>query len=214
MKLQDVTRFLQQYWWLIAVAFLIGFGSTAFFSARRAATYRASTTLVIAPSQNVTATREIADTLDTLDRRSVVATFAKVPSSRTIRERAQAQLGLSPQQLEAYEVKTVVVPDTNMLEVSVSGNEAQLAANYANAIGEQTRNYAQEFYSIYGIKVLDTADVPREPVRNVWMRELGVGGLLGLLLGLGMALLLNYLRQWKRNRTARLSRARELEHYS
>ena len=101
-----------------------------------------------------------------------------------------------------------------MLEVSVSGSEAQLAANYANAIGEQTRNYAQEFYSIYGIKVLDTADVPREPVRNVWMRELGVGGLLGLLLGLGMALLLNYLRQWKRNRTARLSRARELEHYS
>ncbi|HEX8472989.1 MAG TPA: hypothetical protein VF666_03070 [Pyrinomonadaceae bacterium] len=214
MNLQDAARFLRYYWWLIVLAFFVGFGSTALFTSRRAATYRAATTLVVGPSENITAPKEIVDSLDTLDRRSVVATFAKVPSSRTVRERAEAQLQLARAQTEPYQVKTVVVPDTNILEVSVEGPDPQLTANFVNAIAEQTRRYAQEFYLIYGMKVLDRAEVPTEPVRAAWLRELGVGGAVGLLLGLLFALALNYLRQWKRARMSRLRPTQKVERYT
>jgi uncharacterized protein involved in exopolysaccharide biosynthesis len=96
MNLQDVTQFLRQYWWLLLLTFLVSFGSTALFTFRRIVTYRAATTLVVGPNESITSSKEIVDTLDTLDRRSVIATFAKVPSSRTVRERAQAQLELPP----------------------------------------------------------------------------------------------------------------------
>jgi hypothetical protein len=45
--------------------------------------------------------------------------------------------------------------------------------------------------------VLDQATVPQEPVRAEWLRELGVGSTIGLLVGLGLAVSLNYLRRWK-----------------
>ena len=205
MNLQDVSRFLQQYWWLIVLTFLVSFVTTSLFTFRRPATYRAATTLVVGPNEKITAPREIVDTLDTLDRRSVIATFAKVPSSRTVRERAQTQLGLAAAQIEPYQVKTVVVTDTNVLEVSVEGPDPQLTANFVNAIAQQTRDYAQEFYNIYAMKVLDQAEVPQGPVRAEWLRELGVGSAIGLLVGLGTALSLNYLRRWKRSRLTELS---------
>src|SRR5215213_3240854 len=127
MSLEEIPIFLRRYWWMILLAFAVGFGSAAFFARRRAPVYRATTTLVVGPNENLKTPREVVDSLNTLDRRSVVATFARLPPSRTVRQRAAQQLQLPEAQLEPYEVKTAVVPDTNVLEVSVEGPDPRRA---------------------------------------------------------------------------------------
>src|ERR687889_46883 len=144
MSLEALKLFVKRYWWMILLAFAIGFGSAAFFTRRRTPTYRAATTLVVGPNENLKTTREVVDSLNTLDRRSVVATFARLPAGRTVRERAQAQLQLNEAQLAPYEVKTAVVPDTNVLEVATEGPDARLAAAFADAVADQTTTYSRE----------------------------------------------------------------------
>ena len=202
-------HFLRRYWWVILLAFAVGFGSTAFFTRRRAPAYRATTTLVVGPNETLKTPREVVDSLNTLDRRSVVATFAKLPSSRTVRERAQAQLQLAEAQLTPYEVRTVVVPDTNVLEVSAEGPDPQLAASFADAVAQQTLLYTREFYNIYGMKVLDRSQVPTAPVGPGLSRTLLVGAVLGLLIGVGVASLFDYLRRSRREPADAAVAARE-----
>lgn len=213
MNPESVKLFLRHYWWLILLAFAVGFGSTAFFTQTRTPAYRATTTLVIGPNENLKTPREVVDSLNTLDRRSVVATFAKLPSSRTVRERAQSQLQLSEAQLTPYTVKTAVVPDTNVLEVSVEGPEPRLAATFADAVAQQTTVYTREFYDIYGMKVLDRAQEPTEPVGPGLSRTLLVGAVLGLLIGVGAASLFDYLRRLKGRPAAAHAHEERVERY-
>jgi uncharacterized protein involved in exopolysaccharide biosynthesis len=213
MTLEFLRLFLRRYWWLILSAFAFGFGATAAFTSLRAPTYRATTTLVVGPNESLKTPREVVDSLNTLDRRSVVATFAKLPSSRTVRERAQGQLQLNEAQLKPYDVRTVVVPDTNVLEVSVEGPNPRMAAALADAVAQQTTQYTREFYDIYGMKVLDSAQEPTERVGPGLSRTLLVGAVLGLLIGVGVASIFDYLRRLKGRSGAAAAREERVERY-
>jgi capsular polysaccharide biosynthesis protein len=134
------------------------------------------------------------DTLNTLDRRSVVATYAKIPSSRTVRTKALEQLGISGAQRYAYYVRSTVVPDTNIIEVLVEGPAPGTTAEMANAVSQQAREYVRHFYGIYGLKVLDPARPSTLAVKPRIGRNLGVSLVFGLFLGIVTALLLEFRR--------------------
>jgi uncharacterized protein involved in exopolysaccharide biosynthesis len=186
---------LTHYWWLVLLTVTVATGSTAWLAQTQTPTYRTHTTLVVGPNESLTTPREIVDSLDTLDRRSVVATFAMLPSSRTVRDRTGQQLRLTDKQLAAYKVTTAVLPDTNVLEVSVEGPNPRFAAAFADAVAVQTIGYTREFSPIYGMKVLDRATVPSTTTEPNLFRRLLVGALLGLLIGVGAAFLLDRLRR-------------------
>jgi capsular polysaccharide biosynthesis protein len=196
MNLLTFIHLLRRYWWIMFLTLAVVLGATAYFTHKQAPIYRATTSVVVGPSEKLAKVDEIVDSLNTLDRRSVVATYAKVPSSRTVRERAREQLNLSRSQMRLYQVTTAVVPDTNILQVSVEGPDPRLTADVANAIAEQAKSYAQEVYGIFGLKVLDRANQPSEPVRPEMARNLSVAAVLGLLLGMGLTFLVEYVRRF------------------
>lgn len=183
-------------WWVIVLMLAIGVGATAYFTRRQTPLYQATTTVVIGPGGKLTEVSQIVNSLNALDRRSVVATYAKIPTSRTVRDRTRQQLGLSPSQMRLYRVSTSIVPDTNILQIAVEGPDPRLAADVANAIAEQAKSYAPEIYGIFGLNVLDRASVPSRPVKPELVRNVSVGAVLGLLLGIGLALLIEYGRRW------------------
>lgn len=183
---------LKQYWWIVLLAFVLGIGSTGYFAKQKSPTFRAKATLVIVPVDGLATTREVVDSLNTLDRRSIVATYALLPSSNTIRDRARAQLRLSEADLRPYEVRTVVVPDTNALDVTAEGPNPRFAAALAQAVADQSVFFTRDFYGIYDMKVLDWPSVPADPVGPGLLRELVAGGIFGLLVGIGAALFLGF----------------------
>lgn len=189
-----IWQHLRRYWWVILIAFAFGMVSTVYFAKSQPATFRAKATLVVVPIEGLASTREVVDSLNTLDRRSIVATYALLPSSSTVRERARSQLRLSQAQLQPYEVRTAVVPDTNALEVTAEGPNARVAAALAYAVADQTVVFTRNFYAVYAMKVLDWPRVPGKPVGPGLLRQLIAGAILSLLLGIGAAIVLGSAR--------------------
>lgn len=189
---------LRRSWWVVALVAAGMIGSTAYFTSRQTAIYETSTTLVVWPDESAAGRNEIVNSLDALDRRTLVATYSKIPSSQTIRERARASKGLSLLEMKPYTARTSVVPDTNILRISVEGPDPGLAAEVANAIAEQAKGYVTELSSIYRFKVLDQATRPLRPVRPDLSRNLGIGAVLGFLFGIGLIFLVEYGRQFGR----------------
>ena len=190
---------LVRYWWIVALATIAAVAAVAFFTPKLTATYRVSTTLVVGPSEKLKTPREVVDSLSTLDRRSVVATFALFPSSHAVRTKALQQLRLPADDLALYAVRTAVLPDSNVLEVSVDGPDPRSATAFTNAVADQTIAAAGDIYPIYGMTILDPAVPSTAPVQPDVSRRLLAGTFFGLLIGLAAAFVLNRLR-WSTHR--------------
>lgn len=186
---------IKRSWLIILIIWVACLITTAFFVSRQDAIYTTSTTLVVWPQEENATFREIADSLDTLDRRSVMATYAKIISSRTVLEKTRKREEFADKKMKSYKTRTFVLPDTNILRISVYGPDPQLAADFANAVAKQASRYVKRYSDMYQLKLLDPAVPPHRPVKPDMPRSLNVGAVLGLILAFGVALLLELLRR-------------------
>ena len=185
--------------WIALLAFLIVLAATVWFTHKQKPIYQASTTLMVGPSDQIQKLEDILRGLDTLDRRSIIATYARIPETQSVREKAREQLKMTDEQMKLNFVRTSVVPDTNVLQVTVDGLDPQVVADVANAIAEQSKNNFRDFYGIFGLKVLDPATVPSRPVRPDIKRNLTTGAVLGLLLGVALVLGIEYFARFRQS---------------
>jgi capsular polysaccharide biosynthesis protein len=171
-----------RYWWVVVLTMAIALITASFFTMRQVPLYRSSASLVIGPSSKITNNREITEVYNTLDRRSVVATLAKLPSSGSVKDALAREL---PEAVE-YEITSTVVPDTNILEISVTGPNPQTAQSVANMSAQQATVFASQLYDTFQLKVMDAATTARmvspDPFRNF-----AAAILLGFATGLALA---------------------------
>ena len=185
---------LARAWWVILLALVVTVGATAFFTFRQPAIFEARAMLVLGPSDKIMDLAEFARSVDSLGHRNVLATYAKMPLSRAIVQKAYAQAGVKSDLAQFYPVRSLVVPDTNILEINVEGPDPQMASAAANALAEQVIIYGKDLYSIFVLKVLDPALPPNEPIRPEKLRNIQVGIVIGLLIGVALAFLAEYAR--------------------
>ncbi len=195
MELKIYLRILVRKWWIILPVFLITFTATVVFTFTQASTYEAIATLIVAPAGSVGDVRGFANNLDILSSRTQIAsTYAEVASSRSIKQEATEVLNLSPYQAKSLIVGSKLRAGTNVLEITVEGNDPILVADFANKVGEKTMAYAQKLYESYSVTTLDPARPPIEPVRPDRKLNLALGAVLGLALGVGLAFLSEYMQ--------------------
>ena len=172
----------------------VALAAAAFYTARQQPVYRATTILAVVPTADVQGTEEILRSLDTLERRTVVATFAKVASTAATRKAAAQALALPPRALRAYRMRGSVMPNTNIIQLEVDGPDPRTAAALANAAAAVTLREARRMYRIYGMRTLEEAAPSRHPVYPTPRRNYVVAAVLGLFVGALAALLLAWLR--------------------
>jgi polysaccharide biosynthesis transport protein len=122
--------------------------------------------------------------LDTLERRTVVATFARIASTREVRMVAAEQLGLGPDELRGHRVSASVVSSTNLIRIRADGPDPRIVAALANAASGVTEAEARRLYRIFTLHPVEAAVVPQRPVHPDPVRNVGVGIVLGLFLGM------------------------------
>ncbi len=195
MELLTMKRIVKSYGWIVALAILSGGLASAFFTSREPELYEAVTTVIVDSAEGIENIDSALRGLDSVSRRNVMATYAQIPVSRTVRERAREELGLSIQQADACRVRTSIVPDTNVLRVTVRGPAPQLTADFANAVVRQSQRLLPGFYDgIVSFEVLDGAVAPAAPVDRGMARKTALGSLFGLILSVSLAFLLERLR--------------------
>jgi len=192
MEIKLYFRMLQKNWWLILLTAMAALTVSLAISYAAVPQYRAVARFIIVPSSSLTSGADVVRSLDTLDRRSVVATYAEVMNSSRILEGAADFLTLDVAVLlKDYTIQAVDLPDSSVLELTISGPDPVLAAQLANAIGFQSITFTRSLNLIYELNFLDTAVPPQLPFSPEPLRD----GLVALILGTAMGAILAILSE-------------------
>ena len=195
MEIQLYFRMLQKGWWLIVLATLAAVIISLSFSFATIPQYQASAHLIISPNASLTSGSDVVRSLDTLDRLSTVTTYAEVLGSNRVYEETLGMLQLKASDLVAYTRSAVVLPDSSILEIRISGPNPTLAAELANAISRQMINYTGQLNQVYEVDFLDVATPPLTPFSPQPLRDVSLALVLGLAIGGVLAILREQIRQ-------------------
>lgn len=203
-RLKMYLRVLLQSWWIIALTVIVAVSATLFLDLLTRPVYRTQLQLLIAPNMTGFDGRDLIYSLDTLDQRSIVATYVEIVNSNRIRREAMTEIGIAPEDALRYQLIAVALPEANVLELAVEGPDPEVAADIANAAANQTITYVTETYDIYRLELLDPASVPVRPISPTPLRDASLALIVGLVLGSVLAIfrdqirqpLLETLRQW------------------
>ena len=193
MEIETLVRILVRKWLIIVPIFLVTFAATVIFTIKQPPVYEATATYVAKLSRRISDNRDFAAVINTLSSRVEIATtYAEVANSRRLRAIAAQKLNLSPQALKNLSVSSRLIPGTNIVEIAVQGTDPAQVRDFANAIGTSTIEYVQSLYAAFTLDSLDEAIIPRDPIGPNMILNLILGGVLGLTLGCGIALLTHF----------------------
>jgi diguanylate cyclase (GGDEF)-like protein len=189
MEVKLYFRMLQRGWWIIIVTTLVAILVTLVASYLATPLYRATSRFVISPSAAfISEGNNVLNSLATLDKRSIITTYAEILNSPRIHRETFDLLQLNQADLQNYTFNAVVLPDTNIIEFSVVGPDPQTVTLLVNAIGQHVVEYVQGLYMVYEMTLLDPSVVPVKPISPQPARDAGVALVVGLAIGVMLAL--------------------------
>ncbi len=189
MEIKMYLRMFQRGWWLILLCALTATVASLTLSYVTPPTYVSTARYVVSPDAALSiGSDEIYNSINTLDKRSIVTTYSAVLNSETIFAQAVVDLKLDPEQVSEYIRSAVVLPESNVLEVSVEGTNPQLVMMLANNIGKQAIAYIDGLNQGFNIRVLDPAQMPSDPIRPQPVRDASLAIVFGMALGASLAI--------------------------
>lgn len=188
----EITLYLQAFrrgWWIIALTLLLATFVSLLVSYFTPPVYQANARFIISPNAGIfSSSWDIVSSLDTLDRRSIVNTYKELLASPSVYSRSPDIQKLGEGAIGTdYEVMVTVVPDTNILHLTVEGPDPLIVVMIANAIGREGLEYINELYPVYNFSVLEQAEIPTRPVRPEPVQNAALAALLGAIVGVVLA---------------------------
>lgn len=183
----DLTRAVARQWKvaaLVAAAITLLAWLAAAVQPKR---YRASAIGAVTPISDNLSTTDILRGVDTLERRVIVASLAALAAAPVTQRLAQAG--------SDYTIGASVMPNTNLFRIEVEGSDARRVAEIANRVPTVLGAQARAMYKMYGVTLISEASPPREPALPRVGRALAAGLVLGALLGIAAAWLLDRRRR-------------------
>ncbi len=194
-----VSAAIREGWWIILAGIALALLLAAMLSRGQRPLYRTSTTLIVVPAPQTKETGDILRSLETLERRTVVATFARIPSAPETRAEAAKRLSLDENALAGYRIEASVVPNTNIIRIDVEGSDGKTVADVANAAAAVTNTQARALYRIYTMEPLARALPSSRPIhpdsRRNYLVALALGAFAGCVGALSWPVLSVRLRQ-------------------
>lgn len=195
MELRDYLRVARKRAWLIVVATLGCIGCALVASLATIPVYQGTAKLIVVaktdPSGGVTSAYEGA-----LLSQQLVKSFAQILESRTIAEEA---LRLDPQPFSPAELQQKVhaepVTGTLLIHLSVQDTDAARARRLTNSVARGFISTVPRLQSgsTLRVSIVEPALTPGAPIKPRTKLNVALGLLLGLTLGVGLALLREFL---------------------
>jgi capsular polysaccharide biosynthesis protein len=189
MEMRYYLRIIKRGWWLILIAALVAVNLSLVYSYYLTRpTYEAVARFIVSPNIQNIESGDLINSLEALDKRSIISTYAEVLNSRDIINDTLTLLGMDPIQFNAYNTFVTVLPDANIIRFSVQGPNPEVASLLANSIGQNAIDFVRKLYVIYDIEFLDQAIVPTEPIAPQPLQNAALALLVGLVVGVGLAI--------------------------
>lgn len=138
--------------------------------------YHATAIGVVAPLAGTLTPSEAFHGVEALDRRSLVATVAALPSTAYTASRE-------------YDVSAAVLPNTNLVRIDVDARSAGQAASVANDTLTELATQTRTMFKYYDVTLVKKAVPPAEAALPHRARIIAAGWVLGILIGAALAYL-------------------------
>ncbi|MEN4450260.1 polysaccharide biosynthesis tyrosine autokinase [Mycobacterium sp. SM3041] len=207
MKLQDFLKLIRARWITVCLTVVIVVLGALIITVTTTPLYRASTRLFVSTAAGNSLTDIYQGNRLSQER---VLSYTQLLMGRTLAERTikKLEMNVSPEALQAA-VTATAKPDTVLIDVGVLDESPGQAAAIANALSDEFVNVVRELETPAGGTVPDArivveqhASVPTAPVIPKTARNLVLGLVVGLLGGVGLALLREQLDNTVKDRNA------------
>jgi capsular polysaccharide biosynthesis protein len=131
---------------------------------------------------------------DIMMYQKLLKTFSEIAKSRMISEKVihNLKLDISPVTLQK-KITVTAVGDTQMMTIKVTDYDPEVAAAIANNMAEIFKSEISQIMRVENVEIIDPAVVPVTPVKPRPMLNIAIAFVLALMVGVGLAFLLEYL---------------------
>ena len=159
--------------------------------------YTSSTTLVLATSetsgQQETADTSITTTEITLNSK-LVSTYSELVKSKNVLRQVLSNLKINvDEETLRNNVQVTSVKDTELIEISVTNENASYAAKIANEIAKVFTEKVAEIYNINNVHVVDEAEIEETPSNINHIKDIVIFAFIGLVIAVIYVLIANML---------------------
>ena len=159
--------------------------------------YTSSTTLVLATSeasgQTETADTSITTTEITLNSK-LVSTYSELVKSKNVLRQVLSNLKIEvAEEALRNNVQVTSVKDTELIEISVTNENASYAAKIANEIAKVFTEKVAEIYNINNVHVVDEAELQDSPSNINHIKDVVIFAFIGLVIAVIYVLIANML---------------------
>ena len=191
-RFMDYIEMFKNKVWIIVlslVSSLIISGILSFFIIKPE--YQAFSTLMIGKPQGYYETIEYNDVL--LNEK-LVSTYSEIAKSRTVSTEVIKNLGLNITYDDLRKkIKIMQVGDTGIIRVESKYKNSEVAAKIADAIAEAFIKYVVKIMNVDNVQIIDSAEISIRPVRPVPILYMTTAGILGIMIGVFIVFLIEYL---------------------
>jgi succinoglycan biosynthesis transport protein ExoP len=195
-ELRDYIRILRKSWVLIAVLLFVGIGTASGYSILQTPKYSSSAKVFVSTSGGSTVADLQQGNAFTQQR---VKTYADLVTTPIVLLPVIAELELDVSSSELAGMVTASAPlDTTLIEITVVNVDAALSAQIATSVSEsltlavegiETSTSDAANVSPVKLTLVQHAEVPQAPVSPNIPLNIALGALIGLALGVGLAVL-------------------------
>jgi capsular exopolysaccharide synthesis family protein len=194
LELKDYIRVIRKRWQVITAVTLVVLGGAALATTLSPKVYEAQTRLFVSTSGGGDSSALLSGSNFTQQR---VKSYADVITTPNVLDPVIKALNLKTTAAKLGDQITATVPlDTVLIEVSVKDTNPRVAARVADAVGRQFTNTVANLESVntgqsspVKVTIVSAPTLPTTPVSPKPPRNVALGLVLGLLLGVGAALL-------------------------
>jgi uncharacterized protein involved in exopolysaccharide biosynthesis len=183
-------QILRRGWWIILLTTIVTVSVASVATSRAPQEYRSTSSYVIGPNAELVQDTDLLRSLDTLDRGTILATYAEIFGSSRVSSAALQEAQLTGRTTEAYIITSYGLPETNILVISVRGPDPNMVMKLNEAVANQGFAYIETLNQVYSLNVLDAPQRPDAPVGPDPLGNIGIA----LVLGIGLGALLAFLR--------------------
>ena len=192
-NIRDFLNYLKKYVLVIvAVTLVLIIGVFIYDKSIKKPLYTTYTTIILTKS-NETQTGTTITQNDILLNQKLVETYSKIIKSKLVLEQVISETGVTYTAEElSKNVSVEAYENTEMLKISVTDQDPELAANIANSIAQVFSGEIAKIYQINNISVVDVAVTPEEVSNNTLKRDLLIALFISIFGTIGVVFVVYY----------------------
>ncbi|WP_297595836.1 Wzz/FepE/Etk N-terminal domain-containing protein [uncultured Cetobacterium sp.] len=191
LDLMDLVFTLLRRWKLIMLVAIPIFALGVFFAATRPTVYKGELTLMVSSGRNYSANSLDGGELSM--NQKLATTYAEIAKSRAILNNVIKKYDLDESLKELQEKVTIEpVEDTELLQLTYKNGDPLMAAAVVNEIGNEFMLKVREVMNFQNIKIVEPAEVPKEPLPKKRALILAISFVLSGMIGCMVAFIVEF----------------------